>query len=323
MTEQELKNLIRKKQQKSLTKKEEATLLSFEKKMLERNREHIFLDKKHKSKISSAIYSKIQHKKQIGFGNGWMKIAAILVITITLGSIHWYFSPNKQHSYNTQPKVTMLQIEAPFGKKRTFNLPDGSIVKLNSGSKIKYPEIFNDSIREVTLSGEAFFEIKKDSSQPFIVKTSSLFTRVLGTSFNIKAYEDEDNTIVTLATGKISVGTNQKDEIILNPSHQAILNKKNKRFTKQKIDLNKTLSWKNGILRFDNEKLATAIPKLEKWFNVKIKLKNKNSAECAFTGIFENASLESILENITFVNTTLKYKFITSNEIEISGYCNN
>ena len=323
MTEQEFKILISKKQQGLLNNAEEAILLSFEKKMIEKNSKTIFLNDKHKSKIRSDIYSKINHTKLKRFNGSWMRIAAILIIALSIGGLGWLFTKDKTQVVNVPVMVAMLTKEASYGKKLTFNLPDGSKVKLNSGSKIEYPEIFKDSIREVTITGEAFFEIKKDSLHPFIVKTSLLSTRVLGTTFNIKAYEDEDDIAVTLATGIISVDLNGNDDMILAPSYQANFNKLNQSFTKQKINLDKFLGWKDGILRFDDEKLATALPKLEKWFNVKIRLQSKSSAECSFTGIFKDASLESILDNITFVKTNLKYKFISSNKVQISGYCNN
>ncbi|WP_169786435.1 FecR family protein [Pseudalgibacter alginicilyticus] len=323
MTEKDFKILISKKQRGLLNKKEEAILFSFEKKMLAKNRKDIFLNEKHKLKIQQDIYSKIIHTKQKTISSGWIKVAGFLIVALTIGSVGWYTSLQSDKVNSKQTVAKILSKEVSYGKKLTFILPDGSRVKLNSGSKIKYPEVFNDSIREVTLSGEAFFEIKEDSLFPFIVKTASLSTRVLGTTFNIKDYEDENEVAVTLATGKISVGVKGEENIILSPSYQLNFNKSTQSLKKQKINLDDFLGWKDGILRFDNEKLSTAVIKLEKWFNVKIKLQNKQYENCSFTGVFKDASLERILENITFVKTNLKYKIISSEEVEISGFCNN
>ena len=301
MTEKEFKILLNKKQKGLLNKTEEASILLFEKKMIERNRDTIFLNDKHKFKIQRDIQSKFPYNKQKrDFGN-WMQIAAVLIIALSVGALSWYFISAEKQVNTELATVTLLHKETSLGKKIAFTLPDGSKVKLNSGSKITYPETFNKKTREVNLTGEAFFEIKEDKLHPFIVKTSTVQTRVLGTTFNIKAYDDDNEVAVTLATGKISVDLNGKNSITLTPSYQTTFNKTAQSFTKQKIDLDKFLGWKDGILRFDNEKLATALPKLEKWFNVKIILKNKNNANCAFTGIFKDASLESILNNITFV----------------------
>jgi len=323
MTEQELKILLQKKQNRLLTKTEEAILSSFEKKMIERNHKTIFLNDKHSAKIRHDIYPKINQSKLNATYTIWIKIAAVLIITLTIGSLGYNYSTDRLKIEPVEINVAKLTKEAAFGKKLTFTLPDGSKVKLNSGSKIEYPELFNDSIREVLLSGEAFFEVKKDRTHPFIVKTENVSTHVLGTSFNIKAYDDENDIAVTLATGKVRIDWNGNDTLVLAPSDQANFNKSTKSITKQKIDLDQFLGWKDGILRFDDEKLETALPKLEKWFNVKIKLLNTKSANCSFTGIFKDASLQRILENITFVKPSLNFQFISANEVEIAGYCTN
>lgn len=323
MTEKELKDLINKKQKGLLTQKEKEILFSFEEKMLEKNKKINFLNDRHKSMIREEIYAKVHQNKQRRFVNSWMRIAAVFMISISVGGIGWYYSSKINQTDVVKPMAEIIHKKADYGKKVTVTLPDGSVVKLNSGSEIKYPEFFIDSIREVTLSGEAFFEVKKDSLHPFIVKTPMITTRVLGTSFNITSYDDEDDVVITLATGKISVNIKGEDEIILAPSYQVNFNKSTQSILKQKIDLDQFLGWKEGVLRFDNEKLATAIPKLEKWFDVKITLENKNTADCSFTGVFKNASLKTILQNITFVKTGLKYKFISAHKVEITGHCNN
>ncbi|MDO6738707.1 FecR family protein [Wenyingzhuangia sp. 2_MG-2023] len=323
MTEKELKILIGKKQKGLLTQKEEAILFSFEEKMMEKNKSTSFLNNRHKSMIGQDIYAKINQNKQRRLIDSWMKIAAVFIISISIGGVSWYYSSELNRGAILKPMAEIISKKADYGKKLTVTLPDGSLVKLNSGSEIKFPEFFRDSIREVTLSGEAFFEVKKDSLHPFVVKTSLITTRVLGTSFNIKSYDDEDDITVTLATGKISVDIENENEILLTPSYQVNYNKSTQGFVKQKIDLDRFLCWRDGVLRFDNEKLATAIPKLEKWFNVKIKIQNQSSKNCSFTGVFKNASLENILQNITFVKPSLTYKFISAREVEIIGDCNN
>ena len=323
MTEKELKILISKKQQGLLTKKEEAILSSFEEKMMEKNKKNIFLNNRHKSIIHHDIYSKIRENKESRLLHHWMKIAAILIVSFSIGGIGWYFSTDQKQVYSSKYIAEIISKKADYGKKRTITLPDGSTVKLNSGSEIQFPKVFNDSIRQITLSGEAFFDVKKDSLHPFIVKTPLITTRVLGTTFNIKAYDDEDDIAITLATGKISVGIKGENEIVLTPSYQVSYNKSNQSIVKQKIDIDQFLCWRDGILRFDNEKLATAIPKLEKWFDVEIDLQDKTNADCSFTGVFKNASLEHILQNITFIKTNLSYQFISAHKVEISGHCSN
>ncbi|NJB82497.1 FecR family protein [Wenyingzhuangia aestuarii] len=321
MTEKELKELINKRQKGNLSKEEQKVLELFEEKMLAKNEQHIFFNDRHKSMVEQEIYSNIHKAKNKKFISAWLRIAAILVLSITVAGGSWYFS-SKLQIENTYAVAQTIIKRAEYGKKLTVTLPDGSIVNLNSGSEIRFPETFNKTTREVTLTGEAFFNVQKNPTHPFIVKTPMVTTKVLGTTFNIKAYQDQDDVEVTLATGKISVGIQGEDEMILTPSYQVNFNKKSKSIQKQKVVLAQFLGWKDGVLSFDDEKLATAIPKLEKWFNVKIHLEDKNSQNCSFTGVFKNASLKNILDNITFVKPNLSYKFISSKEIQILGKCN-
>lgn len=321
MTEKELKEFINKKQKGNISESEQKILESFERKMLQRNEKSIFFNDRHKSMVEKEIYSNIHHRKKEKFLQSWIKVAAVIMLSLSIVGTGWYFSSKLQIEKTNA--VAVMQIKsATYGKKLTFTLPDGSIVNLNSGSKISFPKKFNQTTREVTLVGEAFFDIIKNPEQPFIVKTPMVTTKVLGTTFNIRAYHDEENVEVTLATGKISVGIQGEDEMILSPSYQVKFNKNNKSIQKQKVELAKFLAWKNDVLRFDNETLLTVIPKLERWFDVKINLQDKSIRNCLLTGEFHHASLKNILDHITFVKPNLSYKFIAAKEVDILGNCN-
>lgn len=323
MTEKELKLLISKKQKGLLTENEEALLASFDKKMMEKNKDTVFLNDRHKSILRRDIFAQISSKKsKTRFLNNWLQIAAVLLVSISIAGVGWYYSTYAIHTPQQTKVANNIKHTTTYGKKLTITLPDGSIVKLNSGTNIEFPETFKNSSREVFLTGEAFFEVKKDPSRPFIVKTPMITTRVLGTSFNIKAYDDENTVEVTLATGKIGVAVQGAQEIVLTPSYQLSYNKLTQKITHQKVDLDPYLGWKDGVLRFDNETLITAIPKLEKWYNVRIKLQNQAAENCSFTGVFSNASLVQVLEHLSFVKNNLDYKIISSGEIEIIGNCN-
>lgn len=324
MTEKEIKNLFKKQQQGNLTEQEEAILVLFEKKLKDKNQETVFRNERYKSIVGREIYTKVlQHKKK-SHNLVWMQVAAAITILLAVVGVRWFgFNTSEQAKDSSTYIAKTISYQTNYGQKRTLILPDGSKVKLNSGSKITFPKQFNDSIREVNLSGEAFFEVKKDPDHPFIVKTSMLSTRVLGTSFNINAFKESDGITVTLATGKVKVSVQNQEDVLLTPSYQMVYQKSTKQTTKQKVDLQKALGWKNGVLRFDNETLVTAIPKLEKWFGVQIKLANQDAKDCSFTGAFKQVSLQSVLENITFVKKGLTYEFVSDKEVIIKGICIN
>ncbi|MDB4289549.1 FecR family protein, partial [Flavobacteriaceae bacterium] len=157
---------------------------------------------------------------------------------------------------------------------------------------------------------------------PFIINTSSIKTEVLGTSFNVKAYENESNASVTLVSGKVKVKMLNKD-LVLWPSFQVTFNNDTKTYSHEKVDLNKVLSWKNNTLIFDNEPLSSIIPQLERWYDVEIRLRNLEMADCRLTGAFKDESLESILKSFTFVIDNMMYKFLSPRIIEVHGQCNN
>jgi ferric-dicitrate binding protein FerR (iron transport regulator) len=190
----------------------------------------------------------------------------------------------------------MQNVLAPQGAKTNFQLPDGSIVWLNSGSELSFPSQFDEK-RPVTLSGEAFFEVEK-SAKPFIVSTIYGNVEVQGTSFNVKAFAD-DGFQATLVEGSVKVKEkNNNKEIILRPGQQAnILG--NKIFVGD-VETELFTSWKEGKLIFRDEQLPIVAKRLERWYNVKIEL----SDDKRLTGIRYNGTLE--MESFSEVMQLLK-----------------
>lgn len=186
------------------------------------------------------------------------------------------------------------------GQKLTINLPDGSIVMLNSASDITYPEVFTDSIRKVKLRGEAFFQVK-ESEIPFIVSTGEVQTRVLGTSFNIRYRTDEKSTEIALLTGRVKVDSElEMGEIELLPGERVVYQRNEKSFSKESYQFKKDFGWKEGILYFNHSSIVEVAKTLENWYGVSIVINNIPGNSRHFTGSFNNENLENVMESLSF-----------------------
>jgi transmembrane sensor len=197
---------------------------------------------------------------------------------------------------------TLVKHENSWGKKSTIFLSDGTEVILNSGSSIEYYKGFSENERNVKLHGEAFFKVARDNQKPFKVISGEVITEVLGTSFNIKAY-DPDLVKVAVVTGKVSVDKVEKDRqterITLSPGEEAQY-KVNRGFVKNDFDPKDILSWTKGIIYFRNASEAEVINSLERWYGVKIEKLNESKKEWDYTASFKNQSLEHVLISIGY-----------------------
>ena len=243
------------------------------------------------------------------------KVAASIILVLSISWLLVYFSNSSlSPKENLQVKeVNMLQKATAKGQKFTIFLADGTKVKLNAESQLEYPQSFSDTNRVVYLTGEAFFDIKKDTKRPFTVISHDLSTTALGTSFNINAYPENDNIIVSLATGSVKVshdmGNNiDKSNIFLEPGNQAIYSSSRNSIKKQFFDENIDLAWKEGVLYFEDASWDQIVNKLERWYGVDISVINlKNRSNKLYTGFFKDESLDNVLESLSF-SKNFKYK---------------
>lgn len=234
-------------------------------------------------------------------------------------------------------QVADTEIISGKGIRKNIMLPDGTNVWLNSESKLSYDKtMVNSEFRVVTLSGEAFFDVKHDKKHPFFIKTAKISIKVLGTSFNVRAYENDLRTETTLIRGSIELSVNNrpKEKIILKPSEKFILNEQNGsaaehapvkaakliiEYVAPVIVADKAYvaetSWKENYLVFKNESMGELVPKLERWFNVKITVKNPKINDFRYTGVF---SKETIDQALLAMQLTKHYNFkIKNHDIEI------
>jgi len=165
-------------------------------------------------------------------------------------------------------------ISTPIGGQYQILLPDGTKVWLNAASSLKFPLSFIGNKRIVDLKGEAFFEVKRNTKLPFIVKTNEgMEVEVLGTSFNVMTYDDEATIITTLVEGRVNIHKGN-NEIQMLPNEQVVLNKSKNVLTKGEADVREAIAWKEGMFYFNNDDISSIMRKLSRWYNIEVTYKN-------------------------------------------------
>lgn len=241
---------------------------------------------------------------------------------------------------STVPVASRIETIAKPGAKSRLILPDGSVVWLNSGSRISYPANFTDSLREVELEGEAYFDVAKNPGHPFIVHTRDINIKVLGTVFNVKCYPEDNKTEATLIRGLVQVsktGGNLQDVLLLHPHEKVVVNRaqedvsantdkpfpnavaNNMMVQQLKKDATDTAvvetAWVYNKLVFDGEDFQEISDEMERWFNVKIVFNDSTVARYRFHAKFEN---ENITDVLSALQLSLPFTFkIHNNEVNI------
>lgn len=219
------------------------------------------------------------------------KYAAIITFLIAT-SVYIY-----QESYNSNKRIL---VRTTFGEQKQINLPDGSIVSLNSSSNLSYNI---DSPRTLFLEGEAFFEVAKDINNPFTVSThDNVQVKALGTSFNVKSYKENSYMETVLLTGVIEMtsGKEQKQKILMKPNDKVTYFKDSEKIIKSKIDYTKTtIAWRDGKIQFKNKPFKEIAIDLAIQFNIQIHFENEPISNSRFTGSFDKSTpIDDILKTL-------------------------
>jgi transmembrane sensor len=255
--------------------------------------------------------------------------AAAIVVLIVFS---WFtFQPGKQPVYFAETATT---IEAPMGSRTHVVLPDGTGIWLNAGSVLTYSRNFNMNTREVALNGEAYFDVQK-ADLPFIVSTPDLHIRVLGTSFNVKAYEDDDFIETTLVSGSLVIEKGRAggpgfQNIVLEPNQKAIffrqegsiaLNQVKHTLAEkedldpvrpvrnisriqiaEKKDVTAEIGWKDGMLLVDREPLETLVRKLERRYDVTFVFREEGLRDYIYSGLLRDLTLEQVMRAMSYTS---------------------
>jgi len=261
----------------------------------------------------------------------WMyRAAAIFIIGIALYALNQYLSRNELHQENMIQTVSTNRVIIEKGQKGQIILSDGTKVWLNSGSTLEYPGVFGAE-REVSLNGEAYFEVKSNEAHPFLVQTPKLKIKVTGTTFNIKAYETDDVIETTLVEGRLSILNNNRELVVLQPKETAVYSQKENSINISKLETETQIkvtatqttkartdeltpaelvgAWKENKLIFNDEPLGTMIAKLERWFDRKIHVSDPDLLTNEYNGKFVyNETIYQVLDVICRSSDNLKYR---------------
>lgn len=230
----------------------------------------------------------------------YWSVAATVLLLLGFAFYFWFSSQNITKLPN---EVATVVKQNPKGRKSFITLPDGTRVKLNADSKISYPERFDSLKREVYLAGEAYFEVEKDTQRPFSVIASDLVTTALGTSFNIKAWQDDSLIQVALAEGKVKVeklDAVEEDNYFLNPGQKIIHHAYTETFQVASFDPMLEFGWKDGVIIFQRASLDEFVHRISRWYGVGFDIQGYPDQPWSIDGRFENESLEEILESLSF-----------------------
>ena len=220
-----------------------------------------------------------------------LKYAAILLVAFISGIY--------AHSFltNSDCDIQYAEMEVMYGQTGHLYLFDGTEVWLNSGTKLKYPNKFNQNERDVFIEGEAFFKVKPNKKLPFKVKTGKLEVEVLGTSFNVMAYPTEEKQSIFLVEGSVQINNPDGNKIgEISPGQMAIKTEGDPTIQVQNADPYFYTSWKNGKIIFNSEKLSDIAKKMERWYNVEIRFSEESLKDYNFSGtILRNKPIDQTI----------------------------
>lgn len=257
------------------------------------------------------IYQKIQKqlplpkKRTRGYYGKVASVAAVLLICF-LG--YQFFTPTHL--------ITQI---AQKGEKKQMVLPDGSVVMLNANSSITYPKDFTDH-RNITLTGQAFFQVTKDKSKPFVVTTDQLEVEVLGTSFDVNTNTHQKPTVsVVSGVVKVSEKGHEQHQVILNKDEQVSLS--GTQLIHQKTQAKDDIAWTKNIILLQNHTLKETVGILENWYDIQIDFENESLEQLTISGKYKNEKIENIMQSIALLKNlhidtlTSKHLLIRANKI--------
>lgn len=232
----------------------------------------------------------------------WIPVAACLALVFAFGLNHYFFSNKVQTADTLNTQV----VNAKKGEKKHLILPDGTEVWLNSESTLSFPKEFTAVKRAVDLEGEAFFKVTKNPAKPFIISSARSTTKVLGTRFNLRDYQNEEKTELVVEEGKVRFSSKKTEaQLILTANQKGFIESNGALSAVQNINSSRKFTdWKENRLVLDDITLQEIQPILERWYGVEIKIANKELYHQRYKGSFNNPSLPEVLKSICFATRT-------------------
>ena len=251
---------------------------------------------KYDKEAAFAVFKKrVRSQKPKARKLGWLKYAAAVAAIVCVG----YFSFKSGQS-NVESAFGDIVIEAPQGSRTQMMLPDGSKVWLNAGSVISYSQGFGYTIRLVKIVGEGYFEVTHDNELPFSVESDNVSVKVLGTKFNFRDYPSDVEATVSLAEGSVAMNSpkHPANDQLLKPGQRATIDKRTGQIRVESYEVANSRQWTNGRLLFDGQPLQEIVNTLERSYNVKITISDKNLLTLRFYGDFlrQEQTLSEVLD---------------------------
>lgn len=225
--------------------------------------------------------------------------ASFLIICALIFALYQANSSAEEYELRSATKV-IEKVSLP-GQKITTRLTDGTLVNMNAGSKILVPEFFEEDRRVVSLVGEAFFNVSRDESKPFIIKTGDIEVTVLGTSFNVLAYDDGSKKAVQVKSGKVSVKNRFGEEIIIEKNEMIVcdLDGELKKYLIDDMDL--AFGWIDKRMVFKDHNFTEVLKALERWYGLEVKFERDIISGIKYTAKYENPSLTEVMQSLSHV----------------------
>ena len=198
-------------------------------------------------------------------------------------------------------------ISTPVGGEYHFTLADGTMVWLNSSSRLTFPTRFTGDAREVLVEGEVYFGVQHDESKPFIVRVNDVSVRVLGTEFCISAYPENEGVMTTLVRGAVQV-TSGNNQVVLKPGYQAVVDQYSGAISQRAVELSLYTSWVRGIFEYENMELNDIMVQLARWYDVQFTFSASECKERRFTGVIRK--YEDLNDVLDMIEKTTNVKFI-------------
>lgn len=269
-------------------------------------------EEKELAKVHSKMKDK-QNNRYLTIGRWMQKAAAVLLIPVLAGwALQMYLAQGSQLT------PQMIEVKTSPGMTASVTLPDSSVVILNSSSTLTYSSLFIGETREVNLSGEAYFSVKKDEKKRFIVNTPhGTSVAVYGTEFNVDAYKDSKEVLATLVTGKVGFSFQRNGntkELVMNPGQKAAYDVEQETVKLSKANIDVETSWKDGRLYFYDTPFEQVLKSLSKRYGVVFVFKKESLKKNSFTGVFVNQRLERILEHFRLASG-IKFRYIEDGNI--------
>ena len=210
--------------------------------------------------------------------------------------------------------IVYNKLSVPKGGEYRIELEDGTKVWINSASRLRYPVVFSGDTREVYLEGEAYFEVRRDSSRPFIVHAGDQRVTVLGTSFGMTCYANEVNDYTTLVSGKVKVELQQgKQAFVLKPGTQVEYNKESGMVRERRVDVAEFVAWKEGKYVFKQKRLEDILSTLSRWYDFEVFYQNSEMKEVLFSG--ELRRFDDFNYLLQLIERTSDVKFIIDKKV--------